>query len=81
MLQLERDDIVGAAIHGNKSQGARVKALDGFKSGEVRVLVATDIVARGLDIVELPHVVNYDLPNVYEDYVHRIGRTGRTLYW
>ncbi|WP_348689686.1 helicase-related protein, partial [uncultured Pseudoalteromonas sp.] len=60
-----------------KSQGARVKALDGFKSGEVRVLVATDIVARGLDIVELPHVVNYDLPNVYEDYVHRIGRTGR----
>ncbi|HCP98149.1 MAG TPA: ATP-dependent RNA helicase RhlE, partial [Pseudoalteromonas sp.] len=75
--QLERDDIVGAAIHGNKSQGARVKALEGFKSGEVRVLVATDIVARGLDIVELPHVVNYDLPNVYEDYVHRIGRTGR----
>jgi len=75
--QLERDEIVGAAIHGNKSQGARVKALDGFKSGEVRVLVATDIVARGLDIVELPHVVNYDLPNVYEDYVHRIGRTGR----
>ncbi|MGO2011463.1 MAG: DEAD/DEAH box helicase [Pseudoalteromonas sp.] len=75
--QLERDDIVGAAIHGNKSQGARVKALDGFKSGEVRVLVATDIVARGLDIVELPHVVNYDLPNIYEDYVHRIGRTGR----
>jgi ATP-dependent RNA helicase RhlE len=75
--QLERDDITGAAIHGNKSQGARVKALDGFKNGEVRVLVATDIVARGLDIVELPHVVNYDLPNVYEDYVHRIGRTGR----
>ncbi|NMR25323.1 DEAD/DEAH box helicase [Pseudoalteromonas sp. NEC-BIFX-2020_015] len=75
--QLERDDIVGAAIHGNKSQGARVKALDGFKNGEVRVLVATDIVARGLDIVELPHVVNYDLPNIYEDYVHRIGRTGR----
>jgi ATP-dependent RNA helicase RhlE len=75
--QLERDNIVGAAIHGNKSQGARVKALDGFKSGEVRVLVATDIVARGLDIVELPHVVNYDLPNIYEDYVHRIGRTGR----
>jgi len=75
--QLERDDIVGAAIHGNKSQGARVKALEGFKSGEVRVLVATDIVARGLDIVELPHVVNYDLPNIYEDYVHRIGRTGR----
>ncbi|MCC9660991.1 ATP-dependent RNA helicase RhlE [Pseudoalteromonas sp. MBR-15] len=75
--QLERDDIVGAAIHGNKSQGARVKALEGFKNGEVRVLVATDIVARGLDIVELPHVINYDLPNVYEDYVHRIGRTGR----
>ncbi|MBH0058298.1 DEAD/DEAH box helicase [Pseudoalteromonas sp. SWXJZ94C] len=75
--QLERDDITGAAIHGNKSQGARVKALEGFKNGDVRVLVATDIVARGLDIVELPHVVNYDLPNVYEDYVHRIGRTGR----
>ncbi|MBD1581012.1 DEAD/DEAH box helicase [Pseudoalteromonas sp. S16_S37] len=77
VTQLERDKISGAAIHGNKSQSARVKALNGFKSGEISVLVATDIVARGLDIAELPYVVNYDLPNVYEDYVHRIGRTGR----
>ncbi|WP_105167301.1 DEAD/DEAH box helicase [Pseudoalteromonas sp. T1lg23B] len=77
VTQLERDKISGAAIHGNKSQAARVKALNGFKTGEITVLVATDIVARGLDIAELPHVVNYDLPNVYEDYVHRIGRTGR----
>jgi ATP-dependent RNA helicase RhlE len=77
VTQLERDQITGAAIHGNKSQSARVKALNGFKTGEVNVLVATDIVARGLDIAELPYVVNYDLPNVYEDYVHRIGRTGR----
>jgi ATP-dependent RNA helicase RhlE len=77
VTQLERDKISGAAIHGNKSQAARVKALNGFKSGEISVLVATDIVARGLDIAELPYVVNYDLPNVYEDYVHRIGRTGR----
>lgn len=75
--QLDQMGIVAAAIHGNKSQSARVKALDGFKSGEISVLVATDIVARGLDIAELPYVVNYDLPNVYEDYVHRIGRTGR----
>ncbi|AXQ98721.1 DEAD/DEAH box helicase [Pseudoalteromonas piscicida] len=74
---LEKDKINAAAIHGNKSQSARMKALAGFKNGEVRVLVATDIVARGLDIQELPHVVNFDLPNVYEDYVHRIGRTGR----
>ncbi|MCG7551234.1 DEAD/DEAH box helicase [Pseudoalteromonas sp. Of7M-16] len=74
---LEKNHISAAAIHGNKSQGARVKALNGFKSGEVNVLVATDIVARGLDISELPYVVNYDLPNTYEDYVHRIGRTGR----
>ena len=74
---LEKDKINAAAIHGNKSQSARMKALAGFKSGDVRVLVATDIVARGLDIQELPHVINYDLPNVYEDYVHRIGRTGR----
>ncbi|NOQ92704.1 MAG: DEAD/DEAH box helicase, partial [Flavobacteriaceae bacterium] len=69
--------ITAAAIHGNKSQGARTKALAGFKKGEVRVLVATDIAARGLDIPLLPHVVNFELPNVPEDYVHRIGRTGR----
>ena len=74
---LEKAKIAAAAIHGNKSQNARMKALAGFKDGEVRVLVATDIVARGLDIQELPNVVNFDLPNVYEDYVHRIGRTGR----
>ena len=74
---LEKAKIAAAAIHGNKSQNARMKALAGFKEGEVRVLVATDIVARGLDIQELPNVVNFDLPNVYEDYVHRIGRTGR----
>ncbi len=75
--QLERDGITAAAIHGNKSQGARTRALADFKQGEVRVLVATDIAARGLDIEQLPHVVNYELPNVPEDYVHRIGRTGR----
>ena len=75
--QLERDGLSAAAIHGNKSQGARTRALSGFKSGNVRVLVATDIAARGLDIDQLPHVVNYELPNVPEDYVHRIGRTGR----
>ncbi|MDB6060691.1 MAG: hypothetical protein JWM78_794 [Verrucomicrobiaceae bacterium] len=75
--QLERDGITSAAIHGNKSQGARTRALADFKSSEVRVLVATDIAARGLDIEQLPHVVNYELPNVPEDYVHRIGRTGR----
>ena len=69
--------IHAAAIHGNKSQGARTKALADFKSGAVRVLVATDIAARGLDIDQLPQVVNYELPNVPEDYVHRIGRTGR----
>jgi len=69
--------ISAAAIHGNKSQGARTKALAGFKSGEVQVMVATDIAARGLDIPLLPHVVNYELPNISEDYVHRIGRTGR----
>ena len=65
------------ALHGNKSQSARTQALRGFKSGEVRALVATDIAARGIDIEELPHVVNYEIPNVSEDYVHRIGRTGR----
>jgi ATP-dependent RNA helicase RhlE len=66
-----------SAIHGNKSQNARIKALSDFKKGDVRVLVATDIAARGIDIDQLPHVVNYELPNVSEDYVHRIGRTGR----
>jgi len=75
--QLEQDGLNTAAIHGNKSQGARTKALAGFKSGTVKVLIATDIAARGLDIDQLPHVVNYELPNVPEDYVHRIGRTGR----
>jgi len=75
--QLEEAGITAAAIHGNKSQGARTKALAGFKANEVSVLVATDIAARGLDIESLPHVVNYELPNVAEDYVHRIGRTGR----
>jgi len=75
--QLETDGITSAAIHGNKSQSARTKALADFKAGSVRVLVATDIAARGLDIDQLPHVVNFELPNVPEDYVHRIGRTGR----
>ena len=75
--KLERDGITSMAIHGNKSQGARTKALAQFKSGEVRVLVATDIAARGIDIDQLPHVINFELPNVPEDYVHRIGRTGR----
>ncbi|OSM96892.1 ATP-dependent RNA helicase RhlE [Lonsdalea populi] len=75
--QLEKDGITSAAIHGNKSQGARTRALANFKDGSIRVLVATDIAARGLDIDHLPHVVNYELPNVPEDYVHRIGRTGR----
>jgi ATP-dependent RNA helicase RhlE len=75
--QLERDGFSAAAIHGNKSQGARTRALADFKRGAVRVLVATDIAARGLDIDQLPHVVNFDLPEVAEHYVHRIGRTGR----
>jgi ATP-dependent RNA helicase RhlE len=69
--------ITAMAIHGNKSQGARTKALADFKSGDLQVLVATDIAARGIDIDQLPHVVNFELPNVPEDYVHRIGRTGR----
>ena len=75
--QLARDGISAAAIHGNKSQGARTRALSDFKQGAVRVLVATDIAARGIDIDQLPHVVNFELPHVPEDYVHRIGRTGR----
>ncbi len=75
--QLEKDGLSAAAIHGNKSQGARTRALANFKSGDVRILVATDIAARGLDIDQLPHVVNFELPNVAEDYIHRIGRTGR----
>lgn len=74
---LTEQGITAAAIHGNKSQGARTKALANFKSGEVRVLVATDIAARGIDIPQLPQVVNFELPKVAEDYVHRIGRTGR----
>jgi ATP-dependent RNA helicase RhlE len=69
--------IQAAAIHGNKGQGARTKALAGFKNGSLTALVATDIAARGLDIPLLPHVVNFELPNIPEDYVHRIGRTGR----
>ena len=75
--KMSKAGITAAAIHGNKSQGARTKALAGFKSSRVRVLVATDIAARGLDIPLLPHVVNFELPNIPEDYVHRIGRTGR----
>ena len=75
--QLEKNDIAAMAIHGNKSQSARERALANFKSNRIQVLVATDIAARGLDIAELPYVVNYELPNVPEDYVHRIGRTGR----
>jgi ATP-dependent RNA helicase RhlE len=79
-LTKQLEEIAGisaAAIHGNKSQGARTKALASFKANEIRVLVATDIAARGIDIEQLPHVVNFELPNVPEDYVHRIGRTGR----
>lgn len=75
--QLSQDNIHAAAIHGNKSQAQRTKALESFKSGKVQILVATDIAARGIDIDQLPQVVNYELPNVPEDYVHRIGRTGR----
>lgn len=75
--QLAKDGLKTAAIHGNKSQAARMKALNDFKQGKVRVLVATDVASRGLDIDRLPHVVNFELPNVPEDYVHRIGRTGR----
>ncbi len=75
--RLEKDGLRCAAIHGNKSQGARTRALDDFKQGRIQVLVATDIAARGLDIEDMPHVVNFELPHVPEDYVHRIGRTGR----
>ncbi len=75
--KMEKKGITSAAIHGNKTQGARTRALKGFKDNTVRVLVATDIAARGLDIPLLPHVVNFELPNIPEDYVHRIGRTGR----
>ncbi len=75
--QLDKDGIPSLAIHGNKSQSARTRALAEFKTGKLQVLVATDIAARGIDIIELPHVVNFELPNVAEDYVHRIGRTGR----
>jgi ATP-dependent RNA helicase RhlE len=75
--QLQRDGIAAAAIHGNKSQSARTQALSDFKGGKVRALVATEVASRGLDIKELPFVVNFELPNVPEDYVHRIGRTGR----
>lgn len=75
--QLDRDGLKVAAIHGNKTQSSRLKSLEAFKKGKVQVLVATDIAARGIDIKHLPHVVNFDLPQVAEDYVHRIGRTGR----
>jgi ATP-dependent RNA helicase RhlE len=74
---LNEQGLTAMAIHGNKSQSARTKALADFKSGDLRVLVATDIAARGIDIDQLPHVVNFEMPNVPEDYVHRIGRTGR----
>ena len=75
--KLIKSGISAAAIHGNKSQGARTKALKNFKDNSIKILVATDIAARGLDIPLLPHVINFELPNVPEDYVHRIGRTGR----
>ena len=75
--RLDKDGLRAAAIHGNKTQNARTRVLADFKSGKVRVLVATDIAARGIDIIDLPHVVNFELPNISEDYIHRIGRTGR----
>ena len=75
--QLERDGITATAIHGDKTQPQRTEALAQFKQGIVRALVATDVAARGLDIEELPHVVNFELPTTPEDYIHRIGRTGR----
>ena len=76
-VYLERQGIAADAIHGDKSQQQRTEALEGFKSGKIRVLVATDVAARGLDIDDLPHVINYELPHTAEDYIHRIGRTGR----
>jgi len=76
-LQLQREGVNAEAIHGDKTQDERMKALDAFKEGTVRVLVATDVAARGLDIFELPAVINYDVPFAPEDYIHRIGRTGR----
>ncbi len=78
--KLNKSNIKSSAIHGNKSQGARTKALADFKTGEINILVATDIAARGIDIDKLPYVINFELPNVPEDYVHRIGRTGRAGY-
>jgi ATP-dependent RNA helicase RhlE len=75
--QLARSGVAAEAIHGNKSQGARQRALDGFRSGRARVLVATDIAARGIDVDGITHVINYDLPNIAESYIHRIGRTAR----
>lgn len=75
--ELDKAGVEAQAIHGNKSQNARQRALSAFKAGEIRVLVATDIAARGIDIDELSHVINYDLPNIPETYVHRIGRTAR----
>ncbi len=78
--KLNKSKLTSVAIHGNKSQGARTKALADFKTGVVKILVATDIAARGIDIDKLPHVINFELPNVPEDYVHRIGRTGRAGY-
>jgi len=77
VAHLDKNDITAAPIHGNKSQGARTRALNDFKSNKIKVLVATDLAARGIDINELPHVVNFDLPEIAENYVHRIGRTGR----
>jgi superfamily II DNA/RNA helicase len=74
---LEQKGFKSASIHGNKSQGQRQRALDGFKRGDTTILVATDVAARGLDISGVSHVINYDIPSTYEDYVHRIGRTGR----
>jgi ATP-dependent RNA helicase RhlE len=76
-VTLDKAGILSAAIHGNKSQGARLRALAGFKAGDVRVLVATDIASRGIDVDGVSHVFNYDLPNIAESYVHRIGRTAR----
>ena len=79
---LTRDGINAAAIHGNKSQGARTRALDGFKSGRTAVLIATDIASRGIDVDEITHVVNFDIPKIAETYVHRIGRTAPSwLLW